>query len=114
MFRGQLENWPLLPSIGRYPTVALTYENWQVFHDYIIERFIRLARPYFQHEPTSDADWWVHAQHYGCPTRLLDWTRHRKSWDTELVRSFRRNSTPVCWLRKVVFCFTRCRTTRRP
>jgi hypothetical protein len=74
MFRGQLENWPLLPSIGRYPNLVLGYDNWRGFHDYIISRFIRLARPYFHQAPTSDADWWVHAQHYGCPTRLLDWT----------------------------------------
>lgn len=33
MFRGQLEDWPLLPSIGRYPKVVVGYNNWRGFHD---------------------------------------------------------------------------------
>jgi hypothetical protein len=37
MFRGQTRDWPLLPSIGRYPISELGFDSWRVFHEHIIE-----------------------------------------------------------------------------
>jgi FRG domain len=71
MFRGQGQDWPLLPAIGRYP-VGNYAANWQSFHDDIIARFLRFGAPFFKTYPTSDMEKWVFAQHHGLPTRLLD------------------------------------------
>ena len=72
MFRGQSRDWPLLPSIGRYSADVHGYEDWSGFHDSLIYQFLRLGHPYLTGYPTSGAESWVLAQHYGLPTRLLD------------------------------------------
>jgi FRG domain len=74
LFRGQTRDWPLLPSIGRYPTVVRGYDDWVGFHDDIIDRFLRLGHPFLPDHSKNNAESWVIAQHHGLPTRLLDAT----------------------------------------
>lgn len=74
MYRGQTQDWPLLPSIGRYPHIVKGFEDWRGFHDHIVYLFLRLGLPYVDSLPTGGTNAWVLAQHHGVPTRLLDTT----------------------------------------
>ena len=70
-FRGQVDNtWPLLPTIYRQPYPEVPEHRYR--HDF----FLR-SRPFLEeatNTPTSDWDWYFLMQHYGVPTRLLDFT----------------------------------------
>lgn len=78
-FRGQVnQNFTLLPGISRPPI------NNAALEDAYLSKFQSLAIPYIQNLPAfplpdgspSYWSWLVMMQHYGVPTRLLDWSRY--------------------------------------
>lgn len=80
IFRGvEDEAYELTPKIGRPDTSRdiITGDGGYSadFETRCLERFKREARPHIAIEPSeSELDWLSIAQHYGLPTRLLDWT----------------------------------------
>ncbi len=89
-FRGQSNaHWGLQTSLERKTTqiieerfgeVKLPLLKWQepeVHEPHILLEFQRAAHQYLSNTPADDetVDWLALMQHYGAPTRLLDWTR---------------------------------------
>ena len=66
-FRGHSKaSWPLLPGIMR-ARPGLTEQS-------ALARFKQSAAMLMDRTPSSEFDWTFLMQHYGVPTRLLDWT----------------------------------------
>ncbi len=75
MYRGQADStWPLIPSIGRMFNHVRDYDGWDILEDDVLERFQRYSVTYLESRPENKFEWLILAQHYGLPTRLLDWT----------------------------------------
>jgi hypothetical protein len=72
LYRGQSDQFPLLPSLFRKPnTVAAVKKTesglLQALKDSIPNKIPR---------PENDWDWLSFGQHFGLPTRLLDWSEN--------------------------------------
>ncbi len=72
LFRGQSADWPLLPSLARE---RLT-EDVLIAEQSMLDDFQRHSVPYLRTVPTTTWEWLALAQHYGLPTRLLDWSQN--------------------------------------
>lgn len=75
MFRGQGDSsWPLLPSIARFASALDGYDCIADLEEHLLERFRQFGVPFQDFRKLPIIEQLVHAQHYGLPTRLLDWS----------------------------------------
>jgi hypothetical protein len=76
IWRGQAQDWPLLPELYRNPDryTACSYDaESEAIH---LDNFKRAYRSLksVPPEPLDDDSWWALGRHYGLATPLLDWT----------------------------------------
>lgn len=73
IFRGVADaEYDLVPSLGRFKVKS--EEQRLEYEENLIQEFKRRAFPHLVEKPQNYVDWLCLAQHYGLPTRLLDWT----------------------------------------
>ena len=73
LFRGQNEDKPLIPKIGRLNLRIETNSKIKT-EKLILEEFKRGILPLSEFKPENNWDLLALAQHHGLPTRLLDWS----------------------------------------
>lgn len=73
-FRGVRDaNYDLIPSLFRLD-ITNTLTNWKDLEKYMLRIFKRESRPFLKIIPRNKLELITLAQHYGLPTRLLDWS----------------------------------------
>jgi hypothetical protein len=77
VFRGQSDSsWGLKSSFER-AAENIDPNSWSILEENMLLEFKRHAHHFLKHVPKDDSlvEWLAIMQHYGCPTRLLDFTR---------------------------------------
>jgi hypothetical protein len=74
VFRGVINSeYKLIPSVGRLPLLGDSSEELDRERA-LLEQFKMKSALRLQCQPSNDWEWLSLAQHYGLPTRLLDWS----------------------------------------
>jgi len=76
MFRGHGNaSWPLIPSLARFSAyVADGYDDMAGLESHVLEKFFQYSVPFRDLRSLPYVEQLVHCQHFGLPTRLLDWS----------------------------------------
>ena len=75
MYRGQtVSDWPLLPSLARFAAQVEGYESAIDLEEHLLDDFLRYAVPHNDIRGLPKLEQLIHCQHFGLPTRLLDWS----------------------------------------
>lgn len=75
IYRGvRKASYPLVPKVGR-TNIAFAGKRKEVELS-LFRMFKQRAIPHLDFMPRNDWEWLSIAQHYGLPTRLMDWTRN--------------------------------------
>lgn len=96
LFRGQSEDWNLLPKISRISPkkgVSLLEAETKMMDD-----FKRLSKPILTNIPSDEWQWLGLAQHYGMATRLLDWSTNPLAALWFAVNNPPKSSFGVIWI----------------
>lgn len=73
VFRGHSNsNYELKTSLGRCD--SFYGRTIQQLEKRLLKLFKESSLPYLEHKPSSELEWLAVAQHFGLPTRLLDWS----------------------------------------
>ena len=95
-FRGQRQDWPLLPKIQRVdPWGKLETIEFAMFQE-----FKQKGVPFLNTVPSDDWHWLALAQHHGLPTRLLDWTFNPLAalWFAIFEQGLKNSKQAVVWI----------------
>jgi hypothetical protein len=99
LFRGQCEDWPLVPRIGRPSVVKLSAgEGLPSVERKMMAAFKRQSQPFLRSAPATEWDWLALAQHHGLATRLLDWSQNPLVGLWFAVRNCNSMNNPVVWI----------------
>jgi hypothetical protein len=97
-FRGHSDTgFQLVPSLFRIDRKE-SWANWDQIEKYIMRQFIAESRPYIKSVPTDYIEWLTIAQHYGLPTRLLDWTTNPLIALYFAVENYKNDKDANVWL----------------
>lgn len=93
IYRGQGVDYPLLPGIARAdPTKDMTAK------ELLVQQEIRRRLAADQQVPTTDWGLTTYSQHYGMPTRLLDWSHNPLVAIWFAIQSAQREKSAMAYL----------------
>lgn len=101
-FRGVTDSaYSLVPKAYRNPKVVDGKDFLEREEQLMLSRFRQRAMPYLpaSHSELSNAALLVHMQHYGAPTRLLDWTENLlvAAYFSVSAQSLNDEKSPAIW-----------------